>query len=38
MPAIRHLKIVGPANEKRTVPLPLRKPNAANVRYRGTIF
>ena len=29
MPAIRHLKVVGPGNVKRTVALPLRKPNAA---------
>jgi integrase len=28
MQAIRHLKVVGPANEKRTVALPVRKPNA----------
>jgi integrase len=29
MAAIRHLKAVGPANVKRTVALPVRKPNAA---------
>jgi hypothetical protein len=29
MAAIRHLKLAGPANEKRTVALPVRKPNAA---------
>ena len=29
MAAIRHLKVVGPANVKRTVALPVRKPNAA---------
>jgi hypothetical protein len=29
MTAIRHLKMVGPANVKRTVALPVRKPNAA---------
>jgi integrase len=29
MAAIRHLKVVGPANEKCTVALPVRKPNAA---------
>ena len=28
MQAIRHLKVVGPANEKRTVAPPVRKPNA----------
>jgi len=28
MRAIRHLKVVGPTNVKRTVALPLRKPNA----------
>ena len=28
MQAIRHLKVVGPANEKRTVAAPRRKPNA----------
>jgi site-specific recombinase XerD len=28
MAANRHLKVVGPANVKRTVALPLRKPNA----------
>jgi hypothetical protein len=28
MAAIRHLKVVGPCNEKRTVGLPVRKPNA----------
>ena len=28
MKAIRHLKVVGPTNEKRTVALPVRKPNA----------
>jgi integrase len=28
MPVIRHLKVVGPANVKRTVGLPVRKPNA----------
>jgi hypothetical protein len=27
--AIRHLKVVGPANKKCTVALPVRKPNAA---------
>jgi type 1 fimbriae regulatory protein FimB/type 1 fimbriae regulatory protein FimE len=27
MQAIRHLKVVGPANEKRTVAAPRRKPN-----------
>ena len=32
MQAIRHLKVVGPANEKRTVALPVRKPNA---KYRS---
>jgi len=29
MAAIRHLKVVGPANVKRTVALPVRKPNGA---------
>ena len=29
MAAIRPLKVVGPANVKRTVALPVRKPNAA---------
>ena len=29
MAAIRHLKVVGPSNVKRTVALPVRKPNAA---------
>jgi hypothetical protein len=29
MAAIRHLKVVGPTNVKRTVALPVRKPNAA---------
>jgi type 1 fimbriae regulatory protein FimB/type 1 fimbriae regulatory protein FimE len=29
MRAIRHLKVVGPANEKCTVALPVRRPNAA---------
>ena len=29
MAAIRHLKAIGPANVKRTVALPVRKPNAA---------
>jgi integrase len=29
MAAIRRLKVVGPANVKRTVALPVRKPNAA---------
>ena len=29
MAAIRHLKVVGPANERRTVALPVRKPNTA---------
>ena len=29
MKAIRHLKVVGPASEKCTVALPVRKPNAA---------
>ena len=29
MPAIHHLKLVGPASEKCTVVLPVRKPNAA---------
>jgi hypothetical protein len=29
MTAIRHLKVVGPASEKCTVVLPVRKPNAA---------
>ena len=29
MAAIRHLKAVGPAIVKRTVALPVRKPNAA---------
>jgi hypothetical protein len=29
MSAIQHLKVVGPANVKRTVALPVRKPNAA---------
>jgi type 1 fimbriae regulatory protein FimB/type 1 fimbriae regulatory protein FimE len=29
MGAIRHLKLAGPANVKRTVALPVRKPNAA---------
>jgi type 1 fimbriae regulatory protein FimB/type 1 fimbriae regulatory protein FimE len=29
MTAIRHLKVVGPASKKRTVALPVRKPNAA---------
>ena len=29
MAAIRHLKVVRPANVKRTVALPVRKPNAA---------
>jgi integrase len=29
MAATRHLKVVGPANVKRTVALPVRKPNAA---------
>ena len=28
MQAIRHLKVVGPTNEKRTVKAPRRKPNA----------
>jgi hypothetical protein len=28
MAVIRHLKVVGPANVKRTVGLPVRKPNA----------
>jgi integrase len=28
MAAIRHLKVVGPTNVKRTVALPVRKPNA----------
>jgi hypothetical protein len=28
MAAIRHLKLVGPGNIKRTVALPVRKPNA----------
>jgi hypothetical protein len=27
--AIRNLKVVGPANVKRTVALPVRKPNTA---------
>ena len=29
MPAIHHLKVVGPASEKCAVALPVRKPNAA---------
>jgi integrase len=29
MAVVHHLKVVGPANEKRTVALPVRKPNAA---------
>jgi hypothetical protein len=29
MAAIRHLKVVRPANVKRAVALPVRKPNAA---------
>src|SRR5262249_14284425 len=29
MPAVRHLKVVGPTSEKCTVALPLRKPNTA---------
>jgi hypothetical protein len=29
MPAIRHLKVVGPASEKCAVASPVRKPNAA---------
>jgi len=29
MAAIRHLKVAGPANVKRTVAFPVRKPNAA---------
>jgi len=29
MAAIRRLKVVGPANVKRTVALPVRKPNSA---------
>jgi type 1 fimbriae regulatory protein FimB/type 1 fimbriae regulatory protein FimE len=29
MAAIRHLKVVRPANVKRTVALPVRRPNAA---------
>ena len=29
MQAIRHLKVISPANEKRTVAMPRRKPNAA---------
>jgi integrase len=29
MAAVGHLRVVGPANEKRTVVLPVRKPNAA---------
>jgi hypothetical protein len=29
MAGIRHLKVVRPANVKRTVALPVRKPNAA---------
>ena len=29
MAVIRHLKAVGPANVKRTVVLPVRRPNAA---------
>ena len=29
MATIRHLKVVGPGNVKRTVALPVRKPNAA---------
>ena len=28
MQAIRHLKVVRPTHEKRTVELPVRKPNA----------
>src|SRR5215510_4722839 len=28
MKAIRHLKVVRPTNEKRTVDLPVRKPNS----------
>ena len=28
MQAVRHLKVVGPASEKRTVTLPVRKPNS----------
>ena len=29
MAAVRHLRVIGPSNEKRTVVLPVRKPNAA---------
>jgi type 1 fimbriae regulatory protein FimB/type 1 fimbriae regulatory protein FimE len=29
MPALQHLKVVGPASEKCAVALPVRKPNAA---------
>jgi integrase len=29
MAAVRHLKVVGTTNVKRTVALPVRKPNAA---------
>jgi hypothetical protein len=29
MPALQHLKVIGPASEKCAVALPVRKPNAA---------
>ena len=29
MPALRHLRVVGPSSKKFTVALPVRKPNAA---------
>lgn len=29
MTAVGHLRVVGPSNKKRTVALPVRKPNAA---------
>jgi hypothetical protein len=34
MVAVRHLKLATPANVKRTVTFPVRKPNAA-YRYLG---
>ena len=35
MQAIRHLKVVSPASEKRTVAMPVRKPNAE---YRSSEY
>jgi hypothetical protein len=37
MAAVRHLKVVGPANVKRTVVLPVRKPSAGEHLVRLSI-